>query len=1171
MNNNNSLKEYYVKLQGLYSDAVNMLTAINQSLSTTASEITLSIGDINNAGNGESTNIRIPSFLYLENKIEQLSNNFDALFDMPNSGEAWFHNDSNMYKLEMVKSTSAPITPKFNTKNLSVSIKDNNILKDMVNPKTYIRLNIDNLPDNISEMYMKKMVFFSKELYDSLSNAGLLTYEDYKAALYNFNPGIDYEEYDSVLDLPIKRDVYKSRFEIIEIPNKEYKNPYYSEIETDSHKHLTYELKLNTITYTDQEDSAQEFTLKAGDYISLVNEHNIYKVKNVTNTHDIITGKDDFSVIIKEVVGHIALQTTDENSSMVFQIYNNNYSKYHYVDIPLEENPYICIFIGTIQNNVRSTLSKPYLIDLNTIYMRNANGDFIFDGNSSKPMTYIQYYNKYCKNIGDLILGLSETAYPQLSNFSNFELQQLTSSVGIQTLVSNTIDNENILSVKRINSHLIDDVTSQNIISLHQQKAEINSQLTTVQNNIDQIYNQLTTTDFSQEVIITQESLKSQINEYYSERLTLQQQYISLVNNINNLKGDAKGYEAAKFRIRGTTVITQLEEYLKANIDSKCNIIGADIEYKYKSINSDTTNVQDINSSLFTDWNKLNNPDRERELVFDSVTGSYKLEFVNYDTSTNIIKWNQVDIPINQGEDVVIRIRYKYNIGQPFIDLYTPWSDTLTVTFPTEYEEVTELYDIIAKNDNDAISARFSNTLITEGYQEHINNKLIDASQTFFHMPENIYSGFNTPENSLISLKDKLVEMNNELTKYRQLIDNELNSEYTVYLQYDNNVVELFSNTNNEVTISEANALNGSFIKKDMNLVIKNTGDIAINFYSIFPGNMIVPLVYDNEQFYEKYICNYERVPLLIDKVQGESGVYAQTLGQWIYFRKNNPYTIQDYYYDDVNQNIIDYNYYKNTINTKSNIDKLTDPKTDSKERLSLYNGTKENAPTIFKVTDYIGKTNKQMLLPYRKRGYDNNSIMDFNIIERDDNKLVCTPNNISDDSYTNLGTEILYNSYKYKYSQSNNYLLRYSDIFAVTKQANITKYFYLDPKTSFISFLNKHKNDTSQEANPENYAGGFLYPCIPSPSILKCKYFDNNQYIKLEVGKSLSVPIKFEYFLNSTTNEVTKTIAFDLRSTLLKDPEHYILSVTAKYNYDVSASDYDSIKLFDQVSDNNK
>ena len=36
---NNSLKEYYVKLQGMYNNAVNLLTAINQSLSTSASEV----------------------------------------------------------------------------------------------------------------------------------------------------------------------------------------------------------------------------------------------------------------------------------------------------------------------------------------------------------------------------------------------------------------------------------------------------------------------------------------------------------------------------------------------------------------------------------------------------------------------------------------------------------------------------------------------------------------------------------------------------------------------------------------------------------------------------------------------------------------------------------------------------------------------------------------------------------------------------------------------------------------------------------------------------------------------------------------------------------------------------------------------------------------------------
>ena len=71
MNNNNSLKDYYVKLQELYSNVVNILTAINQSFHTSASEVTVNYTDTDNV----SQSIRIPSFLYLENRIEQLDSN----------------------------------------------------------------------------------------------------------------------------------------------------------------------------------------------------------------------------------------------------------------------------------------------------------------------------------------------------------------------------------------------------------------------------------------------------------------------------------------------------------------------------------------------------------------------------------------------------------------------------------------------------------------------------------------------------------------------------------------------------------------------------------------------------------------------------------------------------------------------------------------------------------------------------------------------------------------------------------------------------------------------------------------------------------------------------------------------------------------------------------------
>ena len=57
-----SFKDYYIKLQGLYENAVNILTAINQSLVSNASEITVDIADTDDT----KTTVRIPSFLYME-------------------------------------------------------------------------------------------------------------------------------------------------------------------------------------------------------------------------------------------------------------------------------------------------------------------------------------------------------------------------------------------------------------------------------------------------------------------------------------------------------------------------------------------------------------------------------------------------------------------------------------------------------------------------------------------------------------------------------------------------------------------------------------------------------------------------------------------------------------------------------------------------------------------------------------------------------------------------------------------------------------------------------------------------------------------------------------------------------------------------------------------------
>ena len=63
---NNSLKEYYIKLHSLYNNAVNMLTAINQSLTSNASEVSVEIYE-----NNTTSLVRIPSFLYFSHYSNQ--------------------------------------------------------------------------------------------------------------------------------------------------------------------------------------------------------------------------------------------------------------------------------------------------------------------------------------------------------------------------------------------------------------------------------------------------------------------------------------------------------------------------------------------------------------------------------------------------------------------------------------------------------------------------------------------------------------------------------------------------------------------------------------------------------------------------------------------------------------------------------------------------------------------------------------------------------------------------------------------------------------------------------------------------------------------------------------------------------------------------------------------
>lgn len=1148
LNKSNSLKEYYINIEKMMNNAVAMINAINQALSTSSSEVSINL--IN--GDNTTSTVRIPSFLFLENKVEQLGNIIDNLFEIPKSGEAWFSKSSDMYKLELVKSNNAPSIPSISNKDsLGFNVKDNNIFKDLVNPKTYIRFNLSNISDNISQIFVKKIVLNNDSDADYLAN--FKTYNEIKNGLYNRTLGVDYEEYDSVIDMPIKEDKYIGSFKIKELPN-ETENPYYTDANNTT-GYLRYIVRLDHITYYDKEDSSISHNLQKGQYLCLPNNYAVYKIIDIQNIGNSSNENDlnDHILILEESIGHISLQTYEENSEMVLELYTNSYDKYHYVDVPLEENPNIIVFIASMYNNVKSTLSDAIHLNMNNIYMRDNEGNILLDSTGNK-ITYINYYKKYCKNIGDMMVGFTELAYPQTSNYTHEQLKRLTDSEEMKNIVTQSLylEEEPIYKVTRINKHLIDDDTSESIIKLHEQKNEINSQLRAIQDNVDQIYSQLTTTDFSQESNVTQTSLKEKLNGYYSERITLEKQLLTVVENINQISNDVQGIDSPKFRIRGITdandkydssIESPIVSYIHENFGNECNIIGLDVEYKYKSISKDTTSVSSLSDVIFTDWNKYKNIERERFLKFNSDTNTYEIAFSNYNSTSNVIKWNQLDIPITQGEDVIMRIRYKLNIGQPFINLYTPWSSEITVQFPVEYVETNEITSILDTNTEDNRSAKFMKVLVNEGYEEHITNKLIDNSQVFYHMPENIYSGFNTVENKMISLKDKLTEMNKDITEYKASINSEIYSKYAVYLEWDNSTLELSNATSNNIVINELiNGTTDTFMKKEMNLIVKNTGNTPIKLYSIFPGNIDVPLIMSDNKYYNQYVGDYERVPLLKrgSSILSEC-VMPQYMGQWLYFRQTNPYTQESLYFDELTQRQEDIN--------------------------AIEQGTKSSF--IGLLSSYLNVNDKQALLCYRKRSESTTILSNpLGFLDITESEITYNRASKSDESIIEKYTKI--NDF-FKYvnidDSDNEYVMKFENLSFTPQGGSLS---YLNERVSLSDFCD---SQTRNKKELKYYNGAFFVPELIDRTQILCDTKEQNQYVMIDVGMSLSIPLIFEYFLSSSESSVKssirKTLAFDLKPSLIRDIDHYIISVTAKYDYtqsNASVQNYSS--LIDNLSE---
>lgn len=893
-----NISDYLSQLQTLTQKNLDILKVINDSFYTKSEHITTNI---------DGTSYVIPSFLSLENKINALQDNFNNLVNAPLTGEAYFNFDGNSQSIEMRGFNCAPDKLKLDIPTY-FDVESNDIFKDFLTPNPYVNFNLTSLPNDVTTINVKKVIPSSDEMKSIFAsffaegeNVVSKSWADVKKILEFKTEDVDYIEYDTLKTLPARQPNGFAQYVISKIIS--------DEIDANLDEIITIKLRSDFAGVSDGEIYTKDLTytlfdgtiaknLKVGDQLVTFNNSTkleITELRPVTNTIIVKVLNGEYLNLIESNGNNI------EDLSKLKLFSEANFDDTKYVHVSLEEDEYVFIAIAALNSKLRvqSPWGDGVIIKTSSLTKRD-------DASS----TFAQYYKENVRNIGDVLYEMTSMMNNTLTKYSKDQFVSITNyKPMIQT------DGEHII-VSRINKHLDDSETIQNIKKLYSQKKQYESQLTEVQNEIYHINEDLSSISFD-DTSGQRSALTASLSADNKRKNELTTSLAKIMNDISHEANNSDvPIENAKYRIRGYYDYSTISVNNMTDNDAiNKHVCGIEVWYRYKNANKMQGNAESIGNFIFSDWNIMNSFDLPK---IASMSGDvYRFNMEPNNDNVNEPSFNQIDIPISRGETVDIKLRLIYDYGKPFVTVRSAWSDIVNIPFPEEYEKDVQILDIITENNNEIETNRFENILAEQGIPAHIEDRIMDQDITYYHKPESIASGFYTSERRIIPLKDKLAELNNTIQMLTDEINGTNSNAISASIIIGESETVLAENVINNISIAspaditdDSTYLTDGVYEKDGNkistvlqLTLTNKSSHAVKLFPIFPGprdKVINNYPYNDS--WTNYAENYggsgatdcgvwAYLPADSDKP-----LYLQTLNQYITFRLNDPWTKQSYY-----------------------------------------------------------------------------------------------------------------------------------------------------------------------------------------------------------------------------------------------------------------------------------
>lgn len=932
-----SINDYLLRLQSLTKTNLEILKAINDSFHTKQDKLSVNV---------EGNLYNIPSFISLENKINALQANFENLVHAPEPGEAYFNFDGDSRVIEVRGYNHVPTRLTLNDVS-NYGVDRNDIFKDFLTPMPYVNFNLSLLPNDITSVNVKKIIPISDELkerfksYLQTSPSTQIDYSEIHKIISIYKEDIDYINYDTIMKLPIRNNIGTATYVIERIIS--------DIVDVDLDEHITIKFRNDLPNFTQALtyklfDETIERSLKPGDELVTFDSSAKLIIEEVRPTSN--------TIVVKVAHGEYLNLAESKNYQEIsdackLRFYSPvDFDNYKYVNVPIEEDQYIFIAIAAL--NDRMMVQGPWGtgVIINTDLLSGENGKM-----------FREYYTNNVRNVGDVLYEITSMMSNTLTKYSKETFDLISNAVPVL--------DTNCIQVAHINKHLNDSTTIKNIRSLYTQKKSSQIELSEIQNKIDELNKKLATVSFDDTTNL-RSTYTTQLSEYNIKKNELMTSITKTIDAISMEVNNAEvPIESAKYRIRGFFDVKTFAKKLGIDYNHIC---GIRVQYRYKNVDQEQGTAMSIgnknngeNLFIFSDWNVMQGFDNPKIVKYES---NYSFNNQEYNGNINEPSYNQIDIPISQGETVDIRLKVVYDYGRPFVETTSAWSEILNIKFPQEYLKDVQILDIVEENNNDIETNRFANIINERGIPNHINDKMIDQDITYFHRPESIASGFYTAERRIIPLKDKLSTMDTSIQELRDEVMGTNADDLLVSIVNGDSINKLYPMQDNYISVAAYKEfgrvdkgleikteleIDGSYsysngvVSTILNLTLANTSDHTMKIYSMFPGrrDMVINKI-NYTKFEKEEYCDSEDKGVWMKIANQAAKEYdyfkLQSGNQILTFRIKDSFDNSPYYDEIGEGNKLNWN--KPILNKINDIDEFILPSDESgvvKDGMAVY------------------------------------------------------------------------------------------------------------------------------------------------------------------------------------------------------------------------------------------